>query len=107
MPFFTAWVDEHHAAAVPVAAYGVIFLMCVASYWLLEQLLGRAHDRTTPIARILAQERRARISTVAFVVAILMAAVHPFISLAIYIVIAGFWLVPDRRLIRAISDLEK
>ncbi len=102
VPFFTAWVDEHHAAPVPVAAYGIVFLMCVVSYRLLEYLLFRTHDSDAPIVRILRSGRREHASIIAFIIAILMSAVHPFISLAIYIIIAGFWIVPDKRLIRAI-----
>lgn len=107
VPFFTAWVDEHHAAPVPVAAYGVIFLACVASYRLLERILFKTHDSTAPIVQILRPGRREKVSIVAFIVAILMSAVHPFISLVIYVVIAGFWIVPDRRLVRAVMDMEK
>lgn len=107
VPFFTAWVDEHHAAPVPVAAYGVIFLACVASYRLLERILFKTHDSTAPIVQILRPGRREKVSIVAFIVAILMSAVHPFISLVIYIIIAGFWIVPDRRLVRAVMDMEK
>ena len=107
VPFFTAWVDEHHAAPVPVAAYGVIFLACVASYRLLERILFKTHDSTAPIVQILRPGRREKVSLVAFIVAILMSAVHPFISLVIYIIIAGFWIVPDRRLVRAVMEMEK
>lgn len=107
VPFFTAWVDEHHAAPVPVAAYGVIFLACVASYRLLERILFKTHDSTAPIVQILRPGRREKVSIVAFIVAILMSAVHPFISLVIYIIIAGFWIVPDRRLVRAVMEMEK
>ncbi len=107
VPFFTAWVDEHHAAPVPVAAYGIIFLMCVASYRLLERILFKTHDSTAPIVQILRPGRREKVSIVAFIVAILMSAVHPFISLVIYIIIAGFWIVPDRRLVRAVMEMEK
>ena len=107
VPFFTAWVDEHHAAPVPVAAYGIIFLMCVASYRLLERILFKTHDSAAPIVQILRPGWREKISMAAFVVAILMSAVHPFISLVIYIIIAGFWIVPDRRLVRAVMEMEK
>lgn len=104
VPFFTAWVDENHGSAVPVAAYGIVFLMCVVSYRFLEYLLFRTHDSDAPIVQILHPGRRERTSIIAFIIAILMSAVHPFISLAIYIIIAGFWVIPDRRLVRAIVN---
>ena len=104
MPFFTAWVDEHHSEVVPVMAYGIIFLMCVISFRILQRLLFRTHDADAPIVRLLRSGRRAKISIVAFIVAILMSAVHPYISLGIYVAIAGLWVVPNRQLVRAVGD---
>ncbi len=104
VPFFTAWVDEHHSEVVPVMAYGIIFLMCVISFRILQRLLFRTHDADAPIVRLLRSGRRAKISSVAFIVAILMSAVHPYISLGIYVAIAGLWVVPNRQLVRAVGD---
>ncbi len=104
VPFFTSWVDEHHADMVPVMAYGIIFLMCVVSFRILQWTLFRTHDADAPIVRLLRPGQRSKISIAGFVVAILMAAVHPYISLGIYVAIAGLWLVPNKPLVRAIGD---
>lgn len=98
IPFFTAWVDENHAAPVPVAAYGIVLMMCFVAYRLLEILLIRAHDSNAIIFKALKPGRRENPSIVAFVFAVLMAAVHPFFSLGIYILIAAVWMRPHPRL---------
>jgi len=103
IPFFTAWVDENHAAPVPVAAYGMVLMMCFVAYRLLEILLIRAHDSNMVIVRALRSGYRENISIACFVVALLMSAVHPFISLGIYIFIAIFWLRPHPRLERLLG----
>lgn len=103
IPFFSAWVDENHAAPVPVAAYGVVLMMCFVAYRLLEVLLIRAHDSNAVIVRALRPGRRENPTIVAFVVAILMAAVHPFVALGIYILIACIWIRPHPRLEKALG----
>ncbi|MBD5400294.1 DUF1211 domain-containing protein [bacterium] len=98
IPFFTAWVDENQAAPVPVAAYGIILMMCFVAYRLLEILLIRAHDSDAAIVRALRPGAREKPTILTFIVAILMSAVHPFVSLAVYIGIAIVWLWPHPRL---------
>ncbi len=40
-PFVTAWMEESHFAAVPVALYGVILLMSAVAYYMLARVLVR------------------------------------------------------------------
>src|SRR6187397_2110477 len=36
VPFTTAWMGEHHFAALPTAAYGVVLLLAAIAYWVLQ-----------------------------------------------------------------------
>lgn len=103
IPFFTAWVDENHAASMPVAAYGMSLFMVVASYRLLELVLFRVHDADALLVRILRPGRREKASLVAFAIAIPTAFIWPFISLGIYIFVAAMWFMPERALERALA----
>ena len=102
IPFFTAWVDENHAAAVPVAAYGGALFMVVASYRLLELVLFRIHDADALLVRILRPGRREKFSMLAFLVAVPIAFIQPYVSLAIYVIVALVWFMPERALERAL-----
>ena len=103
IPFFTAWVDENHAAAVPVAAYGGALFMVVASYRLLELVLFRIHDADALLVRILRPGRREKFSMWAFLVAVPIAFIQPYVSLAIYVIVALVWFMPERALERALA----
>lgn len=103
IPFFTSWVDENHVSSIPVAAYGLSLFMVVASYRLLEQVLFKIHDADALLVRILRPGRREKLSMWAFLVAIPLAFVHPFVSLGIYIFIAAIWFMPERALERALA----
>ena len=103
IPFFTAWVDENHAAAVPVAAYGGALFMVVVSYRLLELVLFRIHDADALLVRILRPGRREKFSMWAFLVAVPIAFIQPYVSLAIYVIVALVWFMPERALERALA----
>ena len=77
IPFFTAWVDENHAAPVPVAAYGIVLMMCFIAYRALEILLMRAHDSDAAIVRALRPGQRENPTIIAFVIAAMWVMPHP------------------------------
>ncbi len=104
IPFFTAWVDENHVAAVPVAAYGAVLFAVFASYILLEQVLFRAHDANAPVVKILRSGRREKITLVTILLGVALSFAHPFVALGMYIAVAIIWVQPDKRLEKAITD---
>lgn len=103
IPFFTSWVDENHVSSIPVAAYGLSLFMVVVSYRILELVLFKIHDADALLVRILRPGRREKLSMWAFLGAIPLAFVHPFVSLGIYIFIAAIWFMPERALERALA----
>ncbi len=98
IPFFTAWVDENHVSAVPVAAYGAVLFAVFASYRILELVLFRAHDANAPVVKILRPGRREKFTLLTILLGIALSFAHPFISLAMYIAVAFVWVQPDKRL---------
>jgi uncharacterized membrane protein len=104
IPFATSWVDENHISPLPVATYGVVLLMCAASYRLLERVLFKSHDANALIVQILRDGWREKLSMVLYVLAIGLAYVHPFISLGIYVAVACLWFIPNRQLEKVLSE---
>jgi uncharacterized membrane protein len=104
IPFTTGWMDENHFAAVPVAAYGVVLLMCGIAYYILTRVLLAAHAPDSLLARALGSDRKGRISVMIFVAAVALAFVHAWIALALYAAVALIWLVPDSRFERLVAQ---
>ncbi len=103
IPFFTAWVDENHVSAMPVAAYGAILFAVFASFRILELVLFRAHDANAPVVKILRPGRREKFTLATILLGIALSFAHPFIALGLYIAVAIVWVQPDRRLEKAIT----
>jgi uncharacterized membrane protein len=102
-PFVTGWMGENHFAAMPTALYGVVLLMAAVAYWILQQAIIARHGRESLLAKAVGRDFKGKISPVLYVIAIFAAFVAPWAAGAIYILVAALWLVPDRRIERALS----
>jgi uncharacterized membrane protein len=102
-PFATAWMGENKFAALPVAFYGVILLFAAIAYFILTQTLIAHHGKDSPLALALGNAYKEKISLVIYVVALPLAFVNSWVAFSLYILIAGWWLIPDGRIERTLS----
>ena len=102
-PFGTAWVGETHFAPIPVAVYGVLLSLAGVGYYLLVRALIRVPGQTPALAVAIGRDVKAKASTVLFLVAIPIALVAPAAAVAIYTGVVVLWIVPDRRMERAVQ----
>jgi len=102
VPFVTGWVNENHFAAVPVALYGVVLLMAGVAYYILERVLIARHGRDSSLARAMGIDYKGLLSVVIYAIAVALAFVNPWISCALYVLVAMMWFIPDRRIERMV-----
>ena len=103
IPFSAGWMSENDFAPLPTAVYGVSLLMPGLAWLLLQNAITRKHGRESVLAKALGRDLKGKISGVLYVAAIMLAFVNPWISLAIYALVALIWLMPDRRIEHAIA----
>ena len=108
LPFASAWMGEHTRESLPVGVYGGLLLMCGMAYSILVRLLMRHEGPDSILARAIGSDRKGNASVVAYAVAIAASPFAPLVALGIYALVALAWLVPDRRIERAmgINSLE-
>ena len=102
-PFVTGWMGENHFATLPTALYGCVLLMAASSYTILTTTIINEEGRESVLARAIGRDLKAKLSIVAYAVAILLCFVSHWIAAAIYILVALTWLVPDRRIERILT----
>jgi uncharacterized membrane protein len=102
LPFVTDWMGENHGAALAVALYGVVLLMNGLAYNILSHLLVKHEGPDSVIARAIGKDRKTLLSVLGYLAAIGLSVVLPPLSLGIYAAIALVWLIPDRRIERAL-----
>ena len=100
IPVLTEWVREEYEYPLPAAAYGVVLLASGFAYSLLVRSLIRANGRDSAVARAIGSDVKGNLSLVIYAAAIPLAFVSPWISYALYVVVALVWFVPDRRFVR-------
>jgi uncharacterized membrane protein len=103
VPFVTAWIGETHFAAWPVALYGVVLVMAAMAYTIMTRALLSIHSDDSVLATALGRNFKEKISIVINVLAVPLAFVKPWISCAMYVIVAVIWFVPDRRIERTVA----
>jgi uncharacterized membrane protein len=106
VPFVTAWMGEHPLASIPTALYGVVLLMAGIAYWILQREILRAEGPHSVLAAALGRDIKGKLSPLIYALAIGAAFVHPRIAEALYLLAALWWLIPDRRIERALVQAE-
>jgi uncharacterized membrane protein len=98
VPFTTGWLGENQFSRVPAAFYGGVLLMAAFAYWLLQQLIIDSQGRDSVLRKAVGRDWKGKLSPLLYVVAIPLAFWSKWIALAIYVLVALLWLVPDRRI---------
>lgn len=104
IPFTTGWLGENHAAPLPVAAYGVVLLCCGIAYNILNHALIRNHEAGALVSKSSGVALKGMISIAFYVTAIPLAFVNPWLSCALYVVVALTWFIPERRIEREMAS---
>ncbi len=104
VPFATAWMGENPLAPWPVAFYGAVILFAAIAYSILVRVLIAHQGADSVLAKSIGRDRKGKMSTMVYLVAIPLAFVRPPIACACYALVAIWWLIPDRRIERAIEN---
>jgi len=99
-PFVTIWVGEHPFTTWPLVLYGIVLLCAAIAYYILTRVLIAQHGRDSALAIALGRDVKGMISPLFYIIAIPLAFVYPWLSYALYTIVAIMWLIPDRRLER-------
>jgi TMEM175 potassium channel family protein len=105
VPAATAWLDQTHFSSIPVALYGVVLLMAAVAYWILQQLIIRAQGRDSLLRHAIGRDWKGKLSPLLYLLAIGLSERWPRAAIGIYVLVALLWLVPDRRIERALGSL--
>jgi uncharacterized membrane protein len=97
-PFATGWMGERHFRTVPTATYGVICLGAAIAYYLLQTAIIHEQGPESPLAAAIGRDMKGRISPLLYLAAIPVAFFERWLSVALYVVVAGIWLIPDKRM---------
>ena len=96
----------HGVPRSTTAVYGAALLMPALAYSLLQMAIIRTQGTNSTLAKALGNDVKGKVSPVLYVAAIPLAFVSPWISCGIYVLVALMWLVPDRRIAKAVDEFK-
>ncbi|MGH9938336.1 MAG: TMEM175 family protein [Blastocatellia bacterium] len=107
VPFVTAWMGENHFAAAPTALYGLVLLLAAIAYWILQRTIIARQGRDSVLAAAVGKDVKGKLSPALYIIAIATTTITPHIAWTIYVAVALMWLIPDRRIERALAERTK
>ena len=104
VPAATGWMGENFLAPLPTAVYGISLLMPAIAYNLLQRTIVHQQGEHSVLANALGRDVKGKISPLLYAAAVALAFVDAWLSIAIYALVAVMWLVPDRRIEKALRE---
>ena len=104
LPFTTGWMGENGFASLTVATYGVVLLASGAAYFILVRVLLAHHSADSMLAHAIGSDTKGKLSVLIYIFGIGFAFLNSWLGYAIYGAVAVMWLVPDRRIERAMAE---
>jgi uncharacterized membrane protein len=97
-PFMTGWMGENEFESLPVAFYGVVSFLAAIAYFILQRTIIAEQGDESRLASAVGRDVKGKLSPILYLGGIALAHPNRWISLALYVVVALMWLVPDRRI---------
>jgi uncharacterized membrane protein len=105
-PFTTGWMGENHVAPLPTAVYGFVLFMAAIAYYILQWAIIAQQGGDSLLKSALGRDWKGKLSIVLYLSALPLAFVKPWLGVSVYVFVAFMWLVPDRRIERAMEKHE-
>jgi uncharacterized membrane protein len=103
-PFATGWMGQNHFALPPSALYGFVLLMAGIAYLILQQAIIVSQGPTSVLRKAIGSDWKGKVSPLLYVAGIVSSLFSSWIAQAIYVLVALLWLIPDRRIERALRQ---
>ncbi len=102
-PFVTGWMGENRFAATPLAAYAAVQFMAAVAYFTLQQVIIASQGPDSLLKRAVGNDWKGKASPFIILAAIAAAFMSRWVSQGLLVLLACIWLVPDRRIERALG----
>ena len=103
-PFVTGWTGENHFTPLPTALYGAVLFLAAIAYYILQNRIVAEQGRDSKLASSIGRDWKGKLSPILYAIAIAASFFKPWVAGCIYVFVALMWLIPDRRIERAVDE---
>jgi uncharacterized membrane protein len=104
IPFVIRWMDEAGITPYTTAAYGLVLVLAAVGYNLLQTAIVACGGADSKLAAAIGQDIKGKLSLGLYILSVPLSFVSPWIAIAIFILVALIWFVPDRRIEKRVQD---
>jgi uncharacterized membrane protein len=104
VPFTTAWMGENHLGPLPTLLYSINLFLAGAAYFLLQKVIIGTQGADSALSRAVGHDLKGNFSFFANLTGVLLAYFLPIAAMAVYVLVAIVWMIPDRRIERAAAE---
>lgn len=106
LPFFTGWMGDSKFAKIPTLMYGCDLLGAAIAYFILQGTIIRSQGENSLLAQALGKDLKGKISPILYSAGIVFTLVSVWLSVAIYVIVAMMWVIPDSRVENYLSAMD-
>jgi uncharacterized membrane protein len=104
VPIATHWLGENPSSSWPAAVYGVVLFMAAIAFTLLQMAIVAINGSASLLRTAVGADLKGKLSLGLYVLGMLCAFVRPWISEALYVLVAAMWFIPDPRIEKALVE---
>ena len=100
-PFTTQWMDGTRFARIPVITYGVNLLVAAIAYYILQSVIIRTQGDQSALRQAVGGDIKGKLSPFGYIIGAIAATFGGpgvWIGVACYVLVAAWWVIPDRRI---------
>lgn len=97
-PFTTSWLGDNHISTIPVACYGFVLFMAGVAWYIMARQVIKEEGKDSKVGKAYHNDFKTISSMIIYAGAIALAFYNPWISIAIYTLVAASWFIPDKRI---------
>jgi uncharacterized membrane protein len=105
-PFATGWMGENHFESLPTAAYGCVLLMAAIAYYILQHCIIAVDGSESVLKHAIGFDWKGKLSPLLYAAAIGASFFTSWLAQFLYVLVALIWLIPDKRIERAMEHTE-
>lgn len=100
LPFATGWMGNNHFEATPTAVYGTVLLMNAIAWKILAVKIIKLEGHDSKLFKAYQNDKKLVTSIILYVAGIACTFFYPPAGVALYVLTALLWVIPDRRIER-------
>ncbi|MGY3052669.1 putative membrane protein [Pedobacter sp. UYEF25] len=104
IPVTSAWMGERGFRLWPVVVYGAILLFCAIAFAMLLKLIDASAEKNEVIEKVANNTTKEKASVVLYLLGMGLCFVSPYLGASMYAIVAMIWIIPDRRIERALKE---